>query len=95
MLAADDVVDVFGPRPREVPVDVFNAGVVFSTGVTSFDGVDARESESLDAFSVSGFFGFDAGTTNQMNKQFFTHSFGHSKCKWFLHSFTTTYLSYS
>lgn len=61
MLAADDVVDDRGARPRDVDVDVFNAGVDFSTGVTSLDGVDARESLSLDAtVSVSSFFGFDA-----------------------------------
>lgn len=62
VLAADDAVDDFGARPRDDDVEVFNAGVVFSTGVTSFDGVDARESLSLDAVSVSGFFGFEAGT---------------------------------
>lgn len=60
VLAADEVVDVLGARPRDV--DVLNgAGVVFSTGVTSFDGVDARESPSFDAFKLSGFFGLVAG----------------------------------
>lgn len=62
---ADAAVDVFGARPRDDDVEVFNAGVVFSTGVTSFDGVDARESLSLDAVSVSGFFDFDAGTVQR------------------------------
>lgn len=58
--------DDFGARPRDDDVEVFDAGVVFSTGVASFepsrDGVEARESLSLDAVSVSGFFDFDAGT---------------------------------
>lgn len=54
--------DDFGARPRDDDVEVFSAGAVFSTGVTSFDGVDARESLSLDAVSVSSFFGLVAGT---------------------------------
>lgn len=61
MLAADDAVDDFGARPRDDDVEVFCGGAVFSTGATSLDGVDARESLSLDAVSVSGFFGFDVG----------------------------------
>ena len=54
----------FGARLRDVD-DVFKFGVDFSTGVTSFDGVDARESLSLPAAFESGFFGFDAGTGNK------------------------------
>lgn len=53
----------FGARPRDVE-DVFRFGVDLSAGAISFDGVDARESLSLPAAFVSGFFGFDAGTEN-------------------------------
>lgn len=57
-----DVADAgFGARLRDVD-DVFKLGVDFSAGVTSFDGVDARESLSLPAAFESGFFGFVAGT---------------------------------
>lgn len=62
VLTAGAVDGGFGARPRDVD-DVFKLGAGFSTGITSFDGVDARESLSLPAAFDSGFFGFDAVTT--------------------------------
>lgn len=46
----------FGARPRPDDVDVFKLDD-FSIWATSLDGVDARESLSLAAVFVSGFFG--------------------------------------
>lgn len=61
MLVADVVDAGFGARLRDVD-DVFKLVTDLSAGVTSFDGVDARESLSLPAAFESGFFAFDAVT---------------------------------
>lgn len=73
VLVAEAVVAGFATRPRDVD-DAFAVCGVFSTGDTSFDGVDARESLSLPIPLDSGFFGLVAVTEIEFAEFALTHN---------------------